>query len=123
MLSSLFLPTQSACSSTRGKRINSSGELHTANKFCPTNRIILRPLRVQNVAVGADADELVGRGDGVQVGVLAVVEDGVRMPDLLEDRDAEGHVLERVVHGQTFVVPRLAEVAVHRVHLQHKQEE
>ena len=46
------------------------------------------PLRVSDLSVGADAEQPVGVGDGVQVGLLAVDEERVRLPDLIEHRDA-----------------------------------
>ena len=46
------------------------------------------PLRVEYVPVRLDPEELVGVGDGVQVGVLSIQEEGVRLPDLIQHLDA-----------------------------------
>lgn len=55
------------------------------------------------------------------IGVAAVDEDGVRMPDALQHLDVEGdvgHLLHGLVEGQAHVLPHLPEVAVHGVDLQ-----
>ncbi len=41
---------------------------------------MFEPLRVEDPPVGEEAHELVGGGDGVQVGLAAVVDVGVRLP-------------------------------------------
>lgn len=71
-----------------------------------------------------NSEQLVGPGDGVQVGAEAVEEVGVRFPDLLQHLDVETELvsleLVRVVLAQAgeaepLVPPVLTEVAVHGV--------
>ena len=75
------------------------------------------PLRVQYSAVGEEPHELVRGCDGVQVGLPAVVDVRVRLPDFGQHFNAQGEVfLPR--KGQPLVHPGLPEVAIHRVALQ-----
>lgn len=71
------------------------------------------PRRIKDPAVLVEANELVGRGDGVQVGLFAVVEVGVRLPDAFQHGDAERQCLFAAPEGESPVHPRLPEVAVH----------
>jgi len=65
-----------------------------------------------------ETDELVWRGDCVQVGLFSVVEVSVRLPDAFQHGDAERQGLFAALERQPPVHPRLSEVAVHRVRLQ-----
>ena len=73
---------------------------------------------VQHASVLIQSDELVGCRDGVQVGLFAVVEVRVRLPDALQHRNAEGQGLFVTLEGKPTIYPRLPEVAVHRVSLE-----
>ncbi|RUS89274.1 hypothetical protein EGW08_002948, partial [Elysia chlorotica] len=73
------------------------------------------PLREKHCAVRRYPQEPVVRGDGVQEALLAVVEDGVRVPDPIQDVDAQRQVLQGNAHREPLVQPLLPEVAVQRV--------
>lgn len=91
-------------------------QVETFSSFSPFSH---PPGGVEDPPVLLQPDKLVGRGDGVEVGLLPVVKVSVRLPNLLQHGDAEGerlrlgcgNVLEPLVH------PGLPKVAVHRVSL------
>lgn len=73
------------------------------------------PRRVEDPAVREESHQLVGRRNGMQVTVFAVIEIRVGLPDTLQHRYAERQRLEaRVLMLQPVVAPRLPEVAVQR---------
>ena len=74
------------------------------------------PLRVENPSVGEQSHEFVRRGDGVQVGLAAVVNVGVGLPDFPQHLYTQGQIL---LPGkrQATIDPRLPEVTVHRIAL------
>ena len=66
-----------------------------------------QPLGEGDPAVRVDPDEAVGDRDLVEVGVLAVEEEGVRAPDLVEELPVHGQLARHpapVVH-QPLVIP------------------
>jgi len=80
------------------------------------------PLGIHNVSITLDAEQLVGVGDCVKVGALAIQEKGVRLPYLVEHLNARSQFRD-VVYGhklKPWVTPKLTEVAVHRKHLANK---
>lgn len=62
--------------------------------------------------------ELVRSGDGVEIGLLAVVEVGVWLPYALQHSNAECQSVLGGEEGKPSVHPGLPEVAVHRIRLQ-----
>lgn len=85
-----------------------------------SERLVCLPWRVEDPAVGEEAHQLVGRGDGVQVRVFAVVEVSVRLPDPVQHRNTEWELSIRVGYllvSQSRVLPRLAEITVERKRL------
>lgn len=82
------------------------------------------PLRVQYIAILADPEELVEVGDGVEVGILAIQEESVGFPDVVQHFDARAYDVEgsNGIEGQTRVLPFLSEVAIQREHLEGDEE-
>lgn len=76
------------------------------------------PGGVEDAAGLGEPDELVGRGDEVNVASLAVVDEGVRLPQLVQRRDGQrdGRRVQ-TREGEALVHPRLPEVTVHGVGL------
>lgn len=80
------------------------------------------PHRVEYPPVLVDPDELIRKGDHVKVGVFAVVEVGVRLPDPLQHPVTNRQRLVATPELEASVHPALPEVAVHLVGLRmHKQ--
>lgn len=65
------------------------------------------PDRVQDAAVFLDAEQLVGRGDCVQVRFFAVVKERIRLPDALQHFNAQAQRLDGPVEAQPLILPLL----------------
>ena len=80
---------------------------------------ISSPLRVGDLAIRIYPEQPVGVCDGVEVGILAIQEERVRFPDLVQHLGAGpqlGDIVQRS-ELQSAVSPVLPEVAVHGKHL------
>lgn len=54
----------------------------------------------------------------MDVALLAIIDEGVRLPELIQDGQGEGEGVVQVRKGEALVHPGLPEVTVHREGLQ-----